>query len=169
MQNYQFTIGGDFFSLISKNYYRVIFTWISWILNLFHNLTNIYTWNNSILPKAINLQKLVTEGMNLKIRMQEHREKACDSGYPVKPFYATIDGRNGGGGWKSHDHQRKASEACSLGYSGGGWLKRSNLRLKMVKNYTCINGGVVVCCVGGLDGSPCHEWMTERQTTLNQG
>ena len=42
MQNYHFAPRGDFLSLISKNYYGIIFMWISWIQNLFHNIRNIY-------------------------------------------------------------------------------------------------------------------------------
>ena len=42
MQNYHFTLRDDFLGLISKNYYEIIFTWISWLRNLFYNLTGIY-------------------------------------------------------------------------------------------------------------------------------
>ena len=43
MQNYHFTSEGNFLGLISKNYFKVIFKWISYLRNLFHNLTIIYT------------------------------------------------------------------------------------------------------------------------------
>ena len=42
IQNYHFAFGGDFLDLISKNYYEVISKWISWLRNLFYNLTSIY-------------------------------------------------------------------------------------------------------------------------------
>ena len=38
VQNYHFAHKGDFLSLIFKNYYGFVFTWISWLRNLFPNL-----------------------------------------------------------------------------------------------------------------------------------
>ena len=43
MQNYHFFPRDDILDLISKNYYEFVFTWISWLRNLFQNLMIIYT------------------------------------------------------------------------------------------------------------------------------
>ena len=60
MQNYHFTPEGDFLDLISKNYYEFLFMWISWLHNLFYNLTIIYAYNNNFSMKTIKFRKLVT-------------------------------------------------------------------------------------------------------------
>ena len=75
-----FAFGYDFLSLIFKNYYRFIFTWIIWLRNLFHHLSNIYEWNNNISLKAIKLRKFVTGVTELKTIMQKHQGKARDGG-----------------------------------------------------------------------------------------
>ena len=40
LQNYHFAPGGNFLNLISKNYYKIIFTRILWIFDFYNNLTN---------------------------------------------------------------------------------------------------------------------------------
>ena len=109
MQNYHFapehakvpfSPGGNFLSLISKNYYEIIVTRISWLRNLFHNLMNIYAWNNNILPKSTKIQKLITGAMDLETHMKEYHGEACDDGYVEAYLHATTGGQSGGDGWR---------------------------------------------------------------------
>ena len=92
MQNYHFALGGNILGLISKNYYGLIYTWISWIHSLYDNLTKFQTWNNIFLSKAIKLWKLVTGATSLKIYMQRYRGEARDGGYEMKSLQAVANG-----------------------------------------------------------------------------
>ena len=98
VHNYHFAPRGNMLSLISKNYYDAIFTWISWICNL----TNIYTWNNNILPNTIKLWKLVTGATDLETRMWKYHGKACDGEYAMELLHASTEGQKVNDSWKTH-------------------------------------------------------------------
>ena len=91
--------------------------WISWIWNLYDNLTNILKWKNEILPKAIKFRKLVTRTMGLEIHMQRH----CDGSYVVVHFHVPTDDQNNNGGWKSSRSPKNKVKACVFGQSDSGW------------------------------------------------
>ena len=70
VQNYHFAPRDNMLGLTFKIYYRVAFTWFSWLRNLFHHLTNIYAWNNNSL-KATKLRKLVNGATELKLACKD--------------------------------------------------------------------------------------------------
>ena len=64
--------------------------------------------------------------MDLETRMRKYHGETCDGGYAVTPFHTTIDGQNGGGGWRNSWPPRQASKACSQGpFSVKMWLSSS--------------------------------------------
>ena len=80
-------------NLTSKNYYRIVLTRISWLRNLFCNLTTNYAWNNIVTTKMIKLRKLMTEAMNVETWIQKYRGENRDDNYDVVPMHASYNGQ----------------------------------------------------------------------------
>ena len=60
--------------------------WISWLHNLFCNLTIIYVYNNNFSTKTTKFRKLVIGATELETRMQRHCVETCDNGYVLIPL-----------------------------------------------------------------------------------
>ena len=90
MQNYHFSLGGNFLDLISKNYYDVIFMWNSWLQSLFHSLTDIYAWNNKYFTKSDKASKLACKDTMAKLVMAAMH-------WYLSMYRPTTNGDDGGG------------------------------------------------------------------------
>ena len=78
--------------LTSKNFYGIVLTYISWIHNLFRNLTTIYAWNNYVSSKATKFRKLITWATDIKIQIRKNRYKAHNSDFDILPLYVLDSG-----------------------------------------------------------------------------
>ena len=79
--------------LTFKNYHGVVLTWISWLLNLFSDLTTNDAWINYYTTKAIKLWKLVTWATDLKIRKRKYHYEAHNNNYSILPLNVSNNGQ----------------------------------------------------------------------------
>ena len=73
--------------LTSKIYYNIELMRISWLRNLFHDLTTNNTWIIYISSNTTKLRKFVTWATDVKIENRKYRHKARDSGFCNLPLY----------------------------------------------------------------------------------
>ena len=77
--NYHFASRDDMLVLTSKNYYKIILTRISWLCNLFHDLTTRNARFIYISSKVMKLWKFIFWATDVKIWNRKHHYKACNS------------------------------------------------------------------------------------------
>ena len=107
--NYKITIlplEAMLLDLISKNYHKFIISCISWICNLYINLTLFKARNNRVYPKAIKLRKLVTGATGHRSDIQRYEREASGGGYKMVSLYVA----NGGRTWRWSSRPRLARE-----------------------------------------------------------
>ena len=111
--------------LTFKNYYKVVITWISWLHNLFYNLTTNKAWINIITTKRIKFRKLISGTIDLETRMRKYHSEARDGGYAMVSVHAAIKIRCWRWWLEESCSPKQASEACCQSpFPAKKWLFR---------------------------------------------